>query len=502
MTTSSEHKPYDIIKQNKRITMKYLKIVVPIILLILVSIYMYVFSSSGNAYIQNTIEAKLQENLKLDSKVSTFTLDSSTFLLHVEITPNNRLEVEGSYGLISKTMDVKYRLTCNDLSELESLTKQKIIGEFHTNGTVIGSFSAFDVVGKSSVSNSDTTYKISINPDNSSVTADVAHLDIVHLLEMINQPSYFAKADMQVAIKIDNLDDLKGAVQLEINNALLNAKTMKETLKTKTFPPLHVTLHTDTKLNKDEITTALNLKTPLLSVITKESKLNLKTQALESDFLVKKIDLAKLKFITERDLLTTVDLEGVVSKRDVLHLDAHSKFAQGDIDIKLRGDALTLEAKKLQSLKLLYILTYPEYFDSNIDATVAFNLQSQKGDLHAAISSGKFTKNGLFDTVDAYTKTSIYKERFNGNVDSKIDKDALTSDISLKSNKTSITSKKSYLNSKTKKIDTKLKIVSGDTPVGLHVTHTLDDPKVDIDATKLIKKEATKHIGNYLKSLF
>jgi hypothetical protein len=76
----------------------------------------------------------------------------------------------------------------------------------------------------------------------------------------------------------------------------------------------------------------------------------------------------------------------------------------------------------------------------------------------------------------------------------------------MRSNRSSIVGKNIYLNSKTKQIDAKLDINANNNFLKVALKGSSEQPKVTVDASKIIekelKKEAGKQINKLLKGLF
>ena len=162
--------------------------------------------------------------------------------------------------------------------------------------------------------------------------------------------------------------------------------------------------------------------------------------------------------------------------------------------------------KSLQTLDALHILIYPEIFKSTLNGVLDYNLAKEKGVMKADLVDGKFTKNQMLTLIKQYAHVDLYKERFKGSVKADINKENIVASLDLKSNKSSIKTKNTKLNSKTKKINSKIDINANGNPIVITLTGNAASPKVQIDAEKLIKKEAekaiTKELNNFFKKLF
>lgn len=144
---------------------------------------------------------------------------------------------------------------------------------------------------------------------------------------------------------------------------------------------------------------------------------------------------------------------------------------------------------------------YPEIFKAALSGTVDYNLVKQSGVAKANLIDGKFTRNQMLDLIKQYAKTDLYKERFKGSLNATIKKENILASLDLKSNKSSIKTKNTKLNSKTQKIDSKIDVNANGNIVAIGLKGKATAPKVSIDASKLIQKEAEKAVKKELNKL-
>jgi hypothetical protein len=184
------------------------------------------------------------------------------------------------------------------------------------------------------------------------------------------------------------------------------------------------------------------------------------------------------------------------------------------VDAKLHNDDFHADIKALQTYDILDMLLYPKVLKSDIDATLDYNLVAQKGDFTGKISNGHFTHNAVLDLTKQYAKIDLYKQKFAGDISAKINKELIVASLDLRSNTSFIKTKNTLINSKKKYIDSTLDISANKHPLKITLKGNINKPKISVDASKIIQKEATKAIskeldkrlgkdvGNLLKGLF
>ncbi|MEN8304373.1 MAG: hypothetical protein ABFQ64_09900, partial [Campylobacterota bacterium] len=185
--------------------MKYLAWFGGLIVTVIAVIYIVAFTSFGNSLIKPTIESKIQEQTKLDSKLTTFSLNMSEFEILLKLSKNNSIAIKGSYSLFSQAFDIAYSVEMKVVEELQSLTNASLKGKVFTSGTIKGDSAFVTVDGVSDIAKSDTTYHIELTEFNpTSIIAKVKKADLLLLLELGGQKPY-ASADIDLDINFKNI---------------------------------------------------------------------------------------------------------------------------------------------------------------------------------------------------------------------------------------------------------------------------------------------------------
>ena len=412
---------------------------------------------------------------------------------------------------------IKYGLDVAQLAVLKPITGADIRGNLRLSGTVNGSKEKMTVDGRSDIADSKTTFTAVLKDfQPKSVQANIKDLKLQKLLYMIKQPHYAdALFDLDVAISNADVKNLQGTVKSRIKNGLLDSKYLSKAYEFKTLMPrstFHAT--TTTTLHKNNIDTKADIFSTLADLYVKKAHFDMKDASLKSDYKVKVHNLNNLFFATQRHLKGNFIGTGEIKKAKDLDLTLHSDIAGGKVDAKLHNDDFHADINKLRTLEILDMLIYPKIFKSDIDAELNYNLVAQKGNLKGFLSNGTFTRNQVLDLTKQYAHIDLYKQLFKGDVSANINKENILASLDLKSNTSSITTKDTYLNSKTKRIKSVIDINANGNPLVVKLSGNVEKPKVQVDASKILKKEATKavtkelkkhlgkDVGNLLKGLF
>ena len=456
---------------------------------------------------------KTDFSMNLDAKLKGDDVDYKYTLLSnlAKITSNGNVKPE------PLALDLVYGVDVKELAVLKPLTNADLRGPLHLNGTVKGNKTRLVVDGKSDIAASNTTFVANLadfTPKTAQV--DIKGLKLQKLLYMVKQPHY-ADGNFDMHADITNADakHLAGTITTKVRQGLLDSKFMTKEYKFKSrMPKTTFASDTTTVIKNNVADTKLTLASTLANLYIQSAKFNLKDASLKSDYRVKVPDLDKLYFATERHLKGGFEAEGDVIKAKDLDLTMHSNIAQGAVDAKLHNDDFHADIKGLQTLDILDMLLYPKVLKSNITATLDYNLAASKGDFVGKITDGVFTRNAVLDLTKQYAKINLYKQRFGGDVSAKINKEKILASLDLRSNTSYIKTKNTFIDSKRQYIDTVIDINANGNPLVVKLKGDINKPKISVDASKILKKEATKavtkelekhlgkDVGNLLKGLF
>jgi hypothetical protein len=423
-----------------------------------------------------------------------------------------KLSSEGSIVPQTMGLDLEYDLAVKKLELLKPLTKIEMRGPLNVSGTAKGDRNRLTLVGKSNIAKSETTFNAVLEEfAPRSFNAGIRHLQVPAFLKMMAQP-HFAEGVLEADFDIPDarVGKLKGKVTTLLSNGKLDGKTVGKRLDLKGVPNATFKVKSTTQLAKETVDTEVDLTSSLATLKSRHAKMNLDSRIVTADFNVNVPDLERFYFLTERHMKGGMKITGDLKQAKHFDLKAHSDTLGGRVDAKLHDDQLHATFAKIQSLEALKMLLYPEVFRSYADGTLDYNLKSKKGVLDARLSEGRFTRNTMFDLLKSLAKTDLYKEQFKGTFKGRINDKLSDSDLFLRSNNSSISGKHIKLNSETRQIDASLHVIANNNPIDVRLRGSVNAPKVDIDASKLIKreaekaiqKEAEKQINRLLKDLF
>lgn len=421
--------------------MKYLAWFIGLLVSLVLVVYVVAFTSFGNNLLKPTIESKIIEQTKLDSKLKTFKLSMSKFEILLEINKNNSVLISGNYSLFSQAFDVAYRVNLEELKTLEPLTKTKLQSSFHTDGTVVGDMAFVKIDGKSDVAASKTKYHVELTDFNpTSIIATIDSADLKKLLFMVNQKAY-ASADINLNINFKNITphQLDGTVKLETIKGQLNSKVMRKDFNI-TIPHTAFSMNLDANLKGDDVDYTYLLSSNLAK-LTSAGKLTPEPLALDIKYGVNVKELAVLKPITGADVRGTLRLNGTVKgSKEKMNVVGKTDFSDSDTTFlallqNFQPTKVKAKIKNLKLQKVLYTLKQPHFADALFSMDIDI-LDARTASLKGIIKS-KIT-NGLVDSkymTKAYEfKSRMPRTTFNANTTTTLNKNLVDTKVDFNSN--------------------------------------------------------------------
>ncbi|MFA5461527.1 MAG: hypothetical protein WC274_05565 [Sulfurimonas sp.] len=379
--------------------MKYLAWVVGLILLLVIALYVVAFTPVGNSLLKPIIEAKIQEQTKVESKLNTFLLSMSDFEVVLELAKDNLVIAKGSYSIFAKSFDINYEIDFKNLKSLEPILNMPLNGSFNTDGAVKGDLAFMTIDGKSSVGQSDTSYHVELSDLNpTSIIANMKNAKLSSLLYMGAKNPY-AVADINLDINLKNITPhkLDGEIKLSTKNGVINPEFMKSDFNV-TVPKTSFDMNLDAKLNGDDVVYNYDLVSNLFK-ISSSGALTPEPFKADVKYALDVKDLEVLKPISGADIRGALKLNGTLSgDKSKLVVRANSDVASSQTTIEailkdFAPESLRAKIVNLDVSKLLYMVKQPHYADAllSLEADISdARVDSLKGEVKSSITNGVF----------------------------------------------------------------------------------------------------------------
>lgn len=405
--------------------------------------------------------------------------------------------IHSSGQTLLKTLstNTSYAVDLSDLSAFTPLFSMPIRGSFNTKGEVKGGMESLEIKGNSNIASSNTSYEAllkNLAPD--TIKAQVSNLKLDTLLWMIYMPRY---ADMRLNLNavVSELDKgLSSKTDLTLTGTTNNAVMKKEFDLDMPNTKFNLTSGVVLKQGIGEANSKLDSDIANLNLA--KTQINLKDSSFVVPYVATIPNLKKLKFLTGMELAGDFKAQGTAKLKDTLYADFSTQSLGGSIDAKLDHNKLIASLKDVNTLKLFSIAQLKPVFSSNMSGDFNYDTLTEKGTLKAVLSNGKLMPNEITQLAEKYLKTDITKEAYeDAGLNATIDKKLITTDIGLKSNNTAIYAQGASIDTEKGKINADIKFQIKDKYIYLKARDNLASPSLSIDASDLIKAEASKALS-------
>ena len=455
--------------------------------------------------------ALMQRDFNVSLPKTTFAMSSSATLAGKRVNYTSALTSNlatiTSNGMIEPetlNMDLNYALKIAKLELFKPLTNAPLRGDIIVKGTAKGTKEKLYVKATSDLAKSNTTINAELREFKpKSLQADIKKLSLERLLYMIEQPHYLNGGMLDAVITLNNasIEHLQGKVTTVVTGGKIDVATVQEAFEFTHMPSITFNTNTVSTLDPSEIVTTLQAHSNVITLNVPNAAFYPKTKTLQSDYNATFHDLNLLQFITKQKIRGSLTCKGEIVKDKALKVTFDSSTLGGNIHALFENNHLNASLNNLETLKMLHMLYYPEVFASTLNGTLQYTLKSKSGTLDATMSKGRFTQNAMGDLLKKHAKYNLYKERVESTLSSTIEPKLIRSNLSMKGGSISINDPKMQLYTESQQIKSNLKITANNNPLIIKLRGDVKKPKVSIDASELIKREAGKAVKKELNKL-
>lgn len=323
---------------------KILYAIVALILVLLVAVYVVLFTSFGNKIVAGIIEDKAKQ-AGLELNVSKFVLRFSSLDIEVDVANMLNAKVEGNLSLFKLGFDIDYLLALNQ-DYVRSLNVN-LNQNLSFGGKVVGKASDFKADGKGYLFGSNVALDarvVDYAPLELKLSANGIKLE--ELLDLVSQPRYVLGV-LNVNADI-NTKDLKpdGKALINLYTSSINYKLLQKDFNLSLPNKSEITADVSAYVNGNDVDLSSEVKNSYLSLQTQNTKYDLSDGILSSDFLFKIPDLSKLKSLIGTNIKGALNLDGNASLIGADLNELNAKLVGNNVSaLNLPNINLTLNAK-------------------------------------------------------------------------------------------------------------------------------------------------------------
>ena len=436
--------------------MKFVKIIVGILGLVLVSLYVVLFTPLNKTIVVPIIEDEISKASKINNvKIPDFDLSLSSLKMKL-LLENQAIDVDTVFGLFDKTIDLKYVVDIKDLSKFDHLSGQKLKGTFQTNGNLKGTIEHLKLTGDAKVANGDINYNLNIDKNNiNNIKAKIESIDLSVLLNMISQPK-FVNGKFNAVADISSIELDKINLDANIKEGVFNVPVFQDELNL-TIPKSNFKLDTNVKLKNKSGDFVFNFNSQLIELLT-SGAIDLNSLNINSKYKIIINKLAMLEPVIKTKLNGSFSTKGAVKgDKKSMNIVGNSNIANSittyNVLLKdLAVDKVKANIKNAKLDKILNIVNQPLYAKADLNLAVDINsLKDLDGNIITTLNNGVLNKK----IVKRDFNISLPKKpTFNLKTVTNLDKNIIDTKVSLKTFAANIQTEKTRFDTKTATLNT------------------------------------------------
>lgn len=443
-----------------------------------------------NLKIPNTTDFVANLNASFDGREANHTFN---FLSQI-----GNITSSGSTIVAELKTNSNYNVNIKDLSPFSSIAGMPLRGSFRTEGKIQGSLKWLNIDGKSDFAQGNTAYSISLEnltkPKDALVS--IQNLKIEDVLYTLYKPIY-AKANLNAKIDLKQISNgISGSYTHKIQG-----EAQKSVLK-KEFdlnPPNNIAFNHTTNATLEDGSGKLNasVNSDLASLDITDALFNAKDFSIKAPYKFIVSDLRKLAFVTSKELkgniLATGDIKYAESK---LYADLNSDIFGGKLSAVLDRNIADIKMIDIKAAKVLDMLQYAQFFDTNVNGKIRYDIITQKGNIDFMTNSGHFTQNQLVSLLKNVLSFDMTQEIYDSiKIDGKIDRKVVNANLNATSKNTALTSKNAVIDFEKDAINAYLNLKINKDELGAKLTGKVGSPNISLDGAKAAKTILNKVLG-------
>ena len=323
--------------------------------------------------------------------------------------------------------------------------------------------------------------------DGIGVKLDGLSLYVGKILSLANLPVY-VRGNADVKLNISDLKALNGTFALHGKNLQTTPAAMKQLVG----KPLKIKLSLDAtgKLKSQKAYGKATLRTALGTLQLSSFVAAPKQGSFSAPYTLKIPDLTRLYELSGIKLYGSLLTSGKISKAKVLTINGTTASLGGKVNYTLAGNRFSTQITAVPLPNILRLMGYTQSFLGMASGKSRYDLKTQKGIADFNIASFQIKPSTLTETLKRVTGKDPARIIFkNTTFHADINKDTIAYVLHAKGSYSSIDITDGHLNKKSSTQSAKLKFVYGKYTIYGKIKGSLKDPKITLDAQKIIKEK-------------
>ena len=403
--------------------MKKVAYIVAALVLIILCIFGFIFSSFGNKFIASKIEKEALAR-GIDVKFKDFNLGLSTLKLEATVMNAINLKANGEFSLLAQSMNLNIDIDADKAKASELRLKKDVA----LKANVAGKFSDFKLAATGTALGSN----INLNANLKDYLPKALNLDAKNI--ELSEISALAKKPNLASGKLDLTSNMQGVdeknepiinAQILASDAAINKEILKNEFGLNLAKDINFKGGVNAKFANEKVSAKTIIIAPEATLKANETTYDLSSKNLKSDFSLNVPDLALFGKLLGEQLSGAVEANGEITMQEnaLKNLKAEINGLGGKINANFDSKNLALNATNIKLKELLALALQPSYADGQINLNANFSgfdelkkLAFLAGhELHGKFSA-LVTANGKVDDLSVKaTSDDLFKGKLEAN---------------------------------------------------------------------------------------
>lgn len=472
-----------------------------VIILGLGSLWLLLFTSTGNGILKPWLESYIQGYVP-DAKLEAFSLQPEQTQLTLSLKQNARLEVNALTNLWQQSALGTWNLHATDLAELQALLPMPIAGAISSEGRFSLAPDGLEVDGKvqfpHSLLNLHAQQTNASDPIQAQLSGDLALTDLWTLLQ---QPKLAAGTlSVAASANLPRHDPLKldGQIKLTMSDGKVYHQAVNQLSEIQLPHDLNLSLNSDTNLLAGNSLTQLKLNSDLANLQLTDCRYQLGEEDIRTQYLGQIPELSRLAFLTKMPLHGAISVNGDAQfniKSKAVSATAHSDTLGGRVDAKLAQQQLSAQLQDLSAVEVSRLLGMKPVFKSRMAGELTYQLDQQQGQFSALLTDGQILPNDVSALLNQAARFDITREVYKtvtsqGSIQQKV----ITADLDMQSRLTHLTSQGARIDLAQQQLDMLLNVDIQGMTLPVHLKGDLTSPGVSADFSGLLQQNLKQNL--------
>jgi len=448
--------------------------------------FYFLNTTVGHANLGYLVEGYLSEQTYNDIKVHSLNLEKYPLIV-MDLTVNNsaNLLLEGEVDKYKVDMD--YHLKGEEFKFNNFYIEEHI----DVKGSLIGPFSALMVEGKGQVFDGNIIYRFTKVPKKfKDMNIVLDSVNSQKVLKFLKKPLIIeGKADIDAEFKSFSKYQKRGQAKVSMAKALMPDVAED------------VPFSLNANIDFDDMTYKYvgKIDSKIGNLIVKNGEYHQSKKAAQANYELHLKDLAYFEKFLKHKYIGSLDTNGSIVYNDKLLVKGDTNKFGGNLEYIYEQKKIDLNLKGVYLERLLEQFSYPILLRSDVFGTINYDMKDKIVLINTELKKTRFIKTKissmLYDTAGIDLLSGTYdKSTFTGGYQNSL----LTSELKIDDGKSHLYLLDTKMNSKSNRVNSKFEIKMQGQEIYGEIYGTLQDPKVSVDMSKLLKYQMNKQMGAWL----